>query len=173
MVVTLRIRMSIPDNSSTHIGFYIEGIIDPVDHIGQGNYRCQLDNFIFRIIFADVIQDICIDGGCTPGNNIREADGGFFFGIENVTVLVKFKRPDLFFGNTGLLRRSSMVIGSVAAGVDAGCFQICQLFVSGFNFAFAHDRIVKLNECLQGFRKSGDDSENIGNHADVGLDGII
>jgi hypothetical protein len=156
-----------------HIGLDFQGIVDPIDHIGQGNHHRQLNNFILGIIFSDVRQYVGVDRRCPAGNNIRKANSGFFFFVEGLAALVKPQRLNLFIGYADLLRRSSVEEGSVSAGVYAGCFQIGQLFVFGLYFALAHDRIVKLNECFEGRRKSGDDSENIGHFADIFLHHIV
>lgn len=104
------------------IGLNLKGVIDPVNQIGQGNDHGQLNNFIFRIIPADIFQNVGINRGGAPGNNIRQADGDFFLCIECIAALIKSQGLNLFVGDAGLLRRSSVVVESVAAIIDAGSF---------------------------------------------------
>ena len=61
---------------------------------------------------------------------------------------VKPQLLDLFVGNAGLLRRSSVGGGSVFAFIYDRRFQIGQLLVFGFYFTLVHDRIIKLDECF-------------------------
>jgi hypothetical protein len=158
---------------STGIGLDLQGIINPVYQVGEGNDHRQLDNFIFGIISPYIPQNVGIDRGGPTGNDIGQANGDFFFLVEYLTALVKSQCLYLFVGDTGLLRRSSVVMGSVAAVIDAGCFQIGQLLVFGVNDAPGHNRIVKRYNGFQGGRKSGDDPEYVGHSANVILNLII
>jgi hypothetical protein len=151
----------------------LQGVVDSVGQIGESNRHCQLDNLILGIIFPYIFQNVGVDGGRPTRNNIRKSKGDFFLFIKGVAALVKPQRLYLFAGNAGLLRRSSVGEGSVAAVVYAGCFQIGQLLVFGIYFSCVHDRIVKLNECFQGCRKPGDDPKDIGYPADVFLNLVV
>jgi hypothetical protein len=155
------------------IGLNLQGIIDPVDQIGEGNYHRQLNNFILGIIPSYIPQYVGINCGGPAGYDIRQADGDFFFFVECIAALVKSQCLYLFVRDTGLLRRSSVVVGSVAAVIDAGCFQIGQLLVFGVNSAFFHDGIVKRYEGFQGGWKSGNDPEYVGHFADAFLNLVI
>ena len=129
-------------DSSHRIELDLQGFVDPVDQIGEGYHHRQLNNLILGIIFAHIFQNRWVNSGRPARNNIGKAYDGFFFFIKGLTVSVKPKLLYLFVGNASLLRRSSVVAGSVAASVDAGCFQIGQLFVFGFYFPLAHDGII-------------------------------
>ena len=126
------------------IGFDLQGIVDSVDQIGQGNHHRQLNNFIFGIIFAHIFQNRGIDSGSTARNNIGKANGDFFFFVKSLAAPVKPQFLYLFVGNAGLLRRSGVGEDSVPAFIDDGCFQIGQLLVFGLYFTFAQDRVIKL-----------------------------
>jgi hypothetical protein len=67
----------------------LQGIIDPVDQIGQGNHHRQFNDFILGIISSNIPQYVGIDCRGSAGNDIRQADGGFFFPVEYVAALVK------------------------------------------------------------------------------------
>ena len=125
------------------IGFDLQGIVDSVDQIGQGNHHRQLNNFILGIIFAHIFQNRGVDSGSPARNNIGKAYGDFFFFVKGLAAPVKPQLLYLFVGNASLLRRSSVGEDSVPAFIYDGCFQIGQLLVFGFYFTFAQDRVIK------------------------------
>jgi hypothetical protein len=125
------------------------------------------------MVFAHIFQNRWVDSGSPARYNIGKAYDDFFFLVKGIAVSVKPQLLDLFVGNAGLLRRSSVGKGSVFAFIYDGCFQIGQLFVFGFYFTMVHDRVIKLDERFQSCRKSGDHSEDIGNAADIFLHLVV
>ncbi len=165
--------MYLQDTTLPHIRLNLEGIVDAVDQICQGDHHRQLNNFILGIILSHIRQNVSVDGRSPTGYNVSKANGDFFFFVKGLTALIKLQPLYLFIGNANLLRRSSVEEGSIAAIIYAGSFQIGQLFIPGFNFALVHDRIVKRKEGFQGGWKSGDHPENIGYLADFLLNLVI
>jgi hypothetical protein len=145
----------------------LQGIVDPVDQIGQGYHHRQLNNLILGIVFAHIFQNRRVNCGRPARNNIGKTYDDFFFLVKGFAVSVKPQLFDLFVGNAGLLRRSSVGDGSIFAFIYDRCFQIGQLLVFGFYFALVHDRVVKLDKRFKSCRKSGYHPENIGYTADI------